>query len=223
MLLGGGERLGEGGFAPQMGRELADPDGLHRRQRGVEVAGHEGGDLPERPRLDHGRQPRVAAGVEGLARRLQGDGRPGAPGDCRVPPRLPVAEGRFRGRIDLPGADQTLAVAGRDALRGGRVLHGEALAEGVFAHPLVVGIGLAADLGGDLGNLGEPMGQGAEIEAGAPDDDSGAPAPGDVRQQPGRGAQPAADRPAVGRVDRGEQVMRGLGLLLRRGSGGEEA
>src|SRR5579862_5462699 len=41
LLPGGRQRDGEGGLAAQVGGELADADRLHRRQRGVEVAGGE--------------------------------------------------------------------------------------------------------------------------------------------------------------------------------------
>ncbi len=205
-------------LAPQMSGEFAQADRLHRRKARIEATRSQGRDLVQHTLFDHGPQSGVAAGVERLARRLQGDRppRPGGKGGGAAP--LPFGQRPTGGGEHLPGPDQPLPVARADALCGGGVDLRQAGAERRLAEGVEIGVGRSAHFRRDIRRIRKALGEGAEIETGASDDDDVATSRGDLGQRFVRRPQPAADRPAVGGVRVTEEVVRRPRLFLVRGS-----
>ncbi len=109
--LRGGDRLPERDFAAQMAHQLGQPDGLHRRQTGIEAAIRKRRGLGERTPLDHCGKACIAGGVEPVARRHQQN-------RCKAVSRLhmalaaPRADGDPGSAHHLIGAHQALGICG---------------------------------------------------------------------------------------------------------------
>ena len=109
---------------------------------------------------------------------------------------------------DLPGPDQPLRVAFIQACSGLGIVLGETPAELGAAQRAMQRHRLVADCGWDVGHLGEPREQRAQVEPGAADDDrhpAGFARGGDL----GLGeAPPPRDRAALGRVEHAVKPVR---------------
>ncbi|MNX96291.1 hypothetical protein D3C86_1286020 [compost metagenome] len=219
----GGDGLIQACGAGQVGGQFGDADGLHGGQGGVEVAGQQGADLVQGAVLDHQADPRVAVGVEAVARGLDHQGVVGAGRQQGTGVGLPVTERAAGGLGHGQGADQALAVAGGDGGGGCGIDLGQAAAEGGFALKVVGSLDRVADGVRHGGNVGQTACQGVEIEAGAADQQGGAVLRRQFLQQGHDGAGPAADRPGFGGVGHAIQAVLGAGLVLERGAGAEDA
>ncbi len=109
--LRGSDRFRERDLAAQMAYQIGQPDGLHRRQTGIEAATRKRRGLGERTSLDHCGKARAAGGVEPVARRHQ-QNRFKAVGRLRMAPAAPRADRDPGGAHHLIGAHQALAICG---------------------------------------------------------------------------------------------------------------
>jgi hypothetical protein len=85
-------------------------------------------------------------------------------------PALPRCERDAGGTDDLVGAHQTLPVSGEEALGAGRVELREPLAERYTAQAPIEIHGLLTDPCGNFGNRGQTLLEGADVKAGAADE-----------------------------------------------------
>ncbi len=131
---------------------------------------------------------------------------------------LPLAERAAGGGMHLQGAGQPLPVPRRYARLGGGVDGAKFGPEGGFAQPTEALAGRFPDFRWHGRQWGQPLGQGAEIEACASHHDGRLAPRGDALQHGFGRRQPAADRPSLGGVRDAEQMMRDPGLFLGRGS-----
>jgi uridylate kinase len=208
-------RLVQRDLSAQMRHEFRRADGLGRGQGGG-PCGEVRARLVERAHGQHrigaafdaGCYPVARAGdKEGAGRPERQEGRRG-----RV---LPGGEAAPGGALHLPGALDADGVQPVDAGGGGRI---EVCEEGRGPVVCQARIGLGPDGGRRFGDVGQPFGEGGEVEPGAAGDDG----PGTAQQGP-EVAQPLAH--GIGPVARDMAVEAvGLrGLVLGRGAGGEDA
>ena len=79
------------------------------------------------------------------------------------------AERAAAGAMHAEGANQTLPIAGKDGGFGDGVDFGQAATEGGFAFSVELGLNGVASFDRYGRNIGQPLRQGVEIEAGAAD------------------------------------------------------
>jgi len=190
----------------EVGDEVRHAVGAHGGQGGIEPARGERGDFVERAFAQHLVEPRRDAGAERLA--LGGEEQPG-PGAGRQGgggARAVKFGERPAGRRDnFERAQHALAVARPQPRGGGRIARRERSVQARRRLPLGLGAHRRAHGFGHARNVGQALGQGAEIEAGAADEDQRRARAGEDFARP---RQPAADGEILGRVDFTEQQVR---------------
>jgi hypothetical protein len=199
------------------------PDGLHRGQDRIQPARRQRLHLVQRPLFDHGRDPRVAVGVEQGAVGFDHDPVIGPGFQQRAGRGLPVRQRPVRRPRHRPGPGEPLPVAGRDGRRRRRIEGRQPEPERRLALGVVKRAGLFARRDRDRRNLGQPLGKGGEIQARAADDQRRPLLRAQFVQQRQDGPRPAPDRPGVSGVRHPIEPVLGLGLFLDRGPGAEHA
>ena len=127
---------------------------------------------------------------------------PGASSGAALPPCHSAK--RDAGRVDhLERAHDALRIGGAEARRHGRIARGKLVMQGVAAKLIGSLPPIGSDLGGNVRDRRQPLGQRLEIEAGAADQDRQPPLPLRFGDRAADIAKPAAD---------------GIGLRRRHGA-----
>ncbi len=167
--------LAQRDLAAQTGREFGHAVGPHGGQRWVQAGGDEGAHFVERADLQHGIEAAGDGGAQGGTRRVKQD-RVQVPGGgfgmCCGVPGGKAASGAAP---YFPGTGEALAVGGAQGGGGVRVGVGQARVQGGGADGCQQVARFQAGLGAGIGQVGQPLGDRREIEAGAAAQDRQAP------------------------------------------------
>ena len=217
-----GDRLAEQRLAPQMGQELREADGLHRRQVRIETAGGERCRLGERTGLDHPREAHIAGGIKLVPRRRE---QYCAKAITLRPtwPLLPYPQCYASSPNHLKGADQPLLVSGKETPCSHPVELCQPLAKPDTAQSAMKSDRFLSDLLGNFRYRREPLYQNAKVKAGASDKNREAAGICSCRDLIERKCAPLRGGPTLGSIEKAiEPVWHSLlGSLV--GTRGQDA
>jgi len=193
----------------------------HRRESVIETEREERPHLLDGALLHHAVEARIDRRIKRLTLRRDDD--PEEPlgmqhgSGIRA---LPLGE-RNRGRVDhFQRAQETLGIAGAKSCRHDGIARLQRTMQSLRADPLGFPAPMRANLRRHVGDLGKPLGERLEIEAGAADEDRQAPLDFRIAQCVRHVFEKTAYRVALAGGNRAVETMRGtLHLRLRRACG----